>query len=54
MAESLDESELYALTSAYKVGKSFRLVVQEALADDILLNLKRDNQATIAMLDNPS
>ena len=29
-------------------------MVQETLADDILLNLRCDNQATIAMLDNPS
>ena len=29
-------------------------MVQEALADDILLNLRCDNQVTIAILDNPS
>ena len=54
MAESSAESELYALTSAHKVGRNFRLLVQETLADDTLLNLRCDNQATIAMLDNPS
>ena len=36
------------------VGRNFRLMVREMLADDILLNLRRDNEATIAMLDNPS
>ena len=29
-------------------------MVHETLADDILLNLRCDNEATIAMLDNPS
>ena len=54
MAESSAESELSVLTAAYKVGRNFRLLVQEALADGILLNSRCDNQATIAMLDNPS
>ena len=34
--------------------EEFRLLAQEALADDILLNLRCDNQATIAVLENPS
>ena len=36
MTESSAESELCALTAAYKVGRNDRLLVQEALADDIL------------------
>ena len=54
MSESSAESELYALMAAYKSGRSFRLLVQEALADDILFNLRCINQPTIAMLENPS
>ena len=54
MAESSAESELYALSTGHKVGRNFRLMVHETLADDILLNLRCDNGATIAMLDNPS
>ena len=54
MAESSAESELYALSTGHKVGRNFRLMVHETLADDILLNLRCDNEATIAMLDNPS
>ena len=54
MAESSAEAELYALSSAHKVGRNFRLLVCESLAEDILLNLRCDNQATRAMLDNPS
>ena len=54
MAESSAESELYALSSAYKVGRNFRLLVCEALADDILPNLRCDNEATISMLENPT
>ena len=53
MAESSAESELYALSTGHKVGRNFRLTVHETLADDILLNLRCDNEATIAMLDNP-
>ena len=54
MAESSAESELYALSTGHKVGRNFRLMVHETLADYILLNLRRDNEATIAMLDNPN
>ena len=54
MAESSAEAELYALSSAYKVARNFRLLIHESLAEDILLNLRCDNQATIAMLENPS
>ena len=39
MAESSAESELYALSTGHKVGRKFRLMVHETLADDILLNL---------------
>ena len=54
MAESSAESELYALTAGHKVGRNFRLMIHESLADDVLMNLRCDNEATIAMLDNPS
>ena len=54
MAESSAKSRLYALSAGHKVGGNFRLTVHESLADDVLLNLRRDNEATIAMLDNPS
>ena len=54
MVESSAESEFHALTAAHTIGSNFRLLVQKALADDILLNLWCDNQATIAMLENPS
>ena len=54
IAESSVEAELFALSSAHKVGINFRLPVCESLADDILLNLRCDNQETIAMLDNPT
>ena len=54
MAEGSAESELYALSAGHKIGRNFRLTVHESLADDVLLNLRRDNEATIAMLDNPS
>ena len=46
IAESSAEAELYALSSAHKVDRNFRLLVCESLADDIHVNLRCDNQAT--------
>ena len=54
VAESSAESELYALSTAFKAGRNFRLLVQEFLTTDLLLNLRCDNKATIAMLEEPS
>ena len=54
IAESSAEAELNALSPAHTVGRNFRLLVCESLADDILLNLRCDNQTTIAMLDSPT
>ena len=41
MADSSAESGLYAPSMGHKVGRNFRLMVRETLADDILLNLRR-------------
>ena len=55
MVENSAEAELYALTAIYKIGRRFLFLVQEeVLADDIFVNLRHDNQATIAMLENLS
>ena len=54
MADGSAEAEQDAPTAAYKVGKHFQLLVQKALAGDLLLNLRRDNQAKMAMLENLS
>ena len=54
VAESSAESELYALSTASKAGRNFRLLVQEFLTTDLLLNLRCDNEATIATLEEPS
>ena len=54
VAESSAESELYALSTAFKAGRNFRLLVQEFLTTDLLLSLRCDNKATIAMLEEPS
>ena len=54
MAESSAESELYAMSTTFKTARNFRLLVQELLNPEILLNLRCDNKATIAMLDEPS
>ena len=37
-----------------KVARNFRLLIDESLAEEILLHLRCDNEATLAMLENPS
>ena len=54
VAESSAEAELYALSAAFKAGRNFRLLVQENLSTEIILNLRCDNKAAIAMMDEPS
>ena len=54
MAESSAESDLYALSTTFKTAMNFRLLVHELLTPEVLLNLRCDNKATIAMLDEPS
>ena len=54
VAESSAEAELYALSTAFKAGRNFRLMVQEFSSTDLLMILRCDNKATIAMLEEPS
>ena len=54
IAESSAEAELYALSTAFKAGRNMRLLVHELSTTEILLNLRCDNKAAIAMMDEPS
>ena len=54
IAESSAEAELYALSTAHKTSRNYRLLIHETLTDGVILNLRSDNTAAITMLDNPS
>ena len=54
IAESSAESELYALASARKAAKNFRLLIHEAFTSSLTMSLRCDNTATIAMLGHTS
>ena len=53
IAESSAESELYALASARKAARNFRLLIHEAFTPSLTMSLRCDNTATIAMLEEP-
>ena len=48
IAKSSAESELYALASARKSARNFRLLLRESI-----MSLKCDNTATASMFDEP-
>ena len=54
IAESSAEVELYALSTAHKTARNYRLLIRETLTDGVIPNLRSDNTAAITMLDNPS
>ena len=53
IAESSAESELYALASARKVARNFRLLIRESFATNVIMTLRCDNTAAIPMLEEP-
>ena len=53
LAESSAESELYALASARKAARNFRLLMRESFSTSIVMSLRCDNTATIATLEEP-
>ena len=53
IAESLAESELYALASAHTSARNFRLLLRESITTSVVMSLRCDNTAAIAMLDEP-
>ena len=53
IAESSAEAELYALATARKSARNFRLLIQESFTTLIVLSLRRDNTAAIAILEEP-
>ena len=53
VAESSAESELYALASARKAARNFRLLIRESFTSSVILALRCDNAAAISMLEEP-
>ena len=53
IAESSAEAELYALATARKAARNFRLLIHESFTKDLVMTVRCDNTATIAMLEEP-
>ena len=53
IAESSAESELYALASARKSARNMRLLIHETFTSSLVMSLRCDNTACIAMLEEP-
>ena len=53
IAESSAEAELYALATARKFARNFRLLIQESFSTSFVMSLRCDNTAAISMLEEP-
>ena len=54
VAESSAESELYALCTSFETARNFRLLIHEAITTEVIMNMRCDNTAALAMIDEPS
>ena len=54
VAESSAEAELYALSTSFKTARNFRLLIHEAITTEVIMNMRCDNMAALAMIDEPS
>ena len=54
VAESSAESELYALCTSFKTARNFRLLIHETITTEVIMNMRCDNTAALAMIDEPS
>ena len=54
VAESSAESELYALCTSFKTARNFRLLTHETITTEVIMNMRCDNTAALAMIDEPS
>ena len=53
ISESSAEAELYALATARKSARNFRLLIHESFTSSMVMSLRCDNTAAIAMLEEP-
>ena len=54
VAESSAEAELYALCTSFKTARNFRLLIHETITTEVIMNMRCDNMAALAMIDEPS
>ena len=54
VAESSAEAELYALCASFKTARNFRLLIHETIATEVIMNMRCDNMAALATIDEPS
>ena len=54
IAESSAEAELYALSTSFKTARNFRLLIHETITTEVIMNMRSDNMAALAMIDEPS
>ena len=53
VAESA-EAEFYALCTSFKTARNFRLLIHETITTEVIMNMRCDNMAALAMIDEPS
>ena len=53
ISESSAEAELYALATARKSARNFRLLIHESFTSSMVMSVRCDNAAAIAMLEKP-
>ena len=53
ISESSAEAELYALATARKHARNFRLLIHEYFTSSMVMSLRCDNTAAIAVLEEP-
>ena len=53
ISESSAEAELYALATARKPARNIRLLIHESFTSSMVMSLRCDNTAAIAMLEEP-
>ena len=54
VAESSAEAELYALCTSFKTARNFRLLIHETTTTEVIMNMRCDKMAALAMIDEPS
>ena len=54
VAESSAESELYALCTSFETTRNFRFLIHETITTEVIVNMRCDNTAALAMIDEPS
>ena len=54
VAESSAEAEPYALCTSFKTARNFRLLIHETITTEVIMNMRCDNMAALAMIDEPA